>query len=149
VVFREIVATRPEPIIIPVCYGGEFGPDIEEVANHNNLSIDELIHLHSASVYNICMQGFMPGFSYLGGMNKLLTSPRRRSPGKMVPAGTVGIAGEQTGIYSLQSPGGWQLIGRTPLRLFDPYLSSRALLHAGDRLKFSVISKSQFLELSN
>ena len=147
--FQEICAISPEPLVIPVCYGGEFGPDIEEVAKHNNITIDELIHLHSASVYTVYMLGFMPGFPYLGGMNKLLATPRLNSPRKKVPAGTVGIAGEQTGIYPLQSPGGWQLIGRTPLKLFDPHHSSPTLLHAGDRLTFSVISKSQFLELSN
>jgi inhibitor of KinA len=137
------------PIEIPVCYGGPYGPDLEEVANFNNISIEEVIRLHSQTVYTVYMIGFLPGFPYLGGMNKAIATPRRSSPRKMVPPGSVGIAGEQTGIYPLQSPGGWQLIGRTPTKLFDTSLEHPAFLYAGAIIKFSVISASQFLELSN
>jgi inhibitor of KinA len=136
------------PFKIPVCYGGKFGPDIEEVAEYNELRVEEVIRLHAERVYLVYMVGFLPGFPYLGGMNEKLATPRRLSPRKIVPAGSVGIAGEQTGIYPLSSPGGWQLIGRTPMRLFDSLLDSPALLHAGSRIRFSSITSSEFEYLS-
>jgi len=137
------------PIKIPVCYGGKFGPDIEEVAEYNKLSIENVIRLHAERIYIVYMVGFLPGFPYLGGINEKLATPRRLNPRKTVPAGSVGIAGAQTGIYPLSSPGGWQLIGRTPMRLFDPQLTSPALLRAGNRIQFSSITYSEFQYLSS
>jgi inhibitor of KinA len=141
--------TERVPIGIPVCYGGQFGPDIEVVARYNNISVSELVALHTDPIYTVHMLGFMPGFPYLGGMNEILATPRRDAARQVVPQGSVGIAGEQTGIYSLASPGGWQLIGRTPLKLFDPLRSPASLLSAGDRLRFAVITEAEFLALNS
>jgi inhibitor of KinA len=135
-------------IEIPVCYDTEFGPDLEETAALHGISTEKLVQLHTEPVYKVYMLGFMPGFAYLGGMNKLLATPRKSSPRPVVPAGTVGIAGEQTGIYPLTSPGGWQLIGRTPLKLFDPSRSLPTLLKAGISVKFYPIPRKIFSELS-
>lgn len=121
---------------IPVRYGGEDGPDLETVASLNGLSPQEVVAIHSGGEYPVYMIGFLPGFPYLGGMDPRIAAPRRERPRTRVPAGSVGIAGEQTGIYSLESPGGWQLIGRTPLALFDPLREPPALLAPGDRVRF-------------
>ena len=137
------------PMKIPICYGGKFGPDLEEVAEYNKLRIEDVIRLHAERVYIVYMVGFLPGFPYLGGMNEKLATPRRLNPRKIVPAGSVGIAGAQTGIYPLSSPGGWQLIGITPMRLFDPLLTSPALLRAGNRIRFSSITPAEFQYLSS
>lgn len=131
-------------ITIPTCYGGEYGEDIAEVASLNNLSIDEVIYLHSSAVYKVFMIGFVPGFAYFGGMDQRLATPRKPSPRKAIPAGSVGIAGEQTGIYPLETPGGWQLIGRTPIKLFDAGNPQPSLLKAGDQVKFQPIDHNQF-----
>ncbi|RYY20212.1 MAG: 5-oxoprolinase subunit PxpB [Chitinophagaceae bacterium] len=136
-------------IQIPVCYGGRTGPDIEEVARYNKLGIKDLIRFHAERVYTVYMVGFLPGFPYLGGMNEKLATPRRLNPRNLVPAGSVGIAGAQTGIYPLDSPGGWQLIGRTPMRLFDPMSGSPALLSAGNRIRFSPITYEEYQYLSS
>ena len=145
-VYRPIVSDDVEPVIIPVCYGGRFGPDIEEVATHNHISISQLIGLHTAPIYIVYMLGFMPGFPYLGGMDEKLETPRHHSPRKNVPAGSVGIAGKQTGIYPFTSPGGWQLIGRTPLKLFDAAAGSPTLLRPGARVKFEPMTAAAFDE---
>lgn len=129
---------------IPVCYGGEFGEDLEHVANHTGLTSDEVIRLHSSAEYRVHMLGFVPGFPYLGGMPPQLATPRRSSPRLVTPAGSVGIAGEQTGIYPLETPGGWQLIGRTPLRLFRPDENPPTLLRAGDRVRFHSITPAEY-----
>jgi inhibitor of KinA len=129
---------------IPVCYGGKFGPDLEFVAVHNQLSVAEVIALHTAETYIVYMIGFAPGFPYLGGLNNKIATPRKQMPRTTIPAGSVGIAGEQTGIYPMQTPGGWQLIGRTPEKLFDPARSKPSLLQAGDRVKFVSISVEDF-----
>ena len=121
---------------IPVRYGGEFGPDLEFVAKHCRLSESEVIRLHSAAEYMVFFIGFLPGFPYLGGMDTRLATPRLAKPRKVVPAGSVGIAGNQTGIYPLASPGGWQLIGRTDLALFAADRAEPALLSPGDRVRF-------------
>ena len=134
----------PEEIIIPVCYGGKFGPDLENVASKNNLTIDEVIKIHSAPSYLIYMLGFSPGFPYLGGMDKKITTPRLETPRALVEAGSVGIAGEQTGIYSLDSPGGWQIIGKTPLKLFHINNKKPFLLKAGNLVKFRQIDEEEF-----
>ncbi|NCD69043.1 5-oxoprolinase subunit PxpB [Mucilaginibacter agri] len=131
-------------ITIPTCYGGEYGEDIAEVAQLNNLSIDEVISLHSTAIYKVYMIGFVPGFAYLGGMDQRLATPRKPSPRKAIPAGSVGIAGEQTGIYPLETPGGWQLLGRTPIKLFDANKAQPSLLKAGDQVKFQPIDHNQF-----
>jgi inhibitor of KinA len=141
---------EPGPLVeIPVCYGGDFGPDLELVASHAQLSAEEVITRHARPDYLVHMLGFAPGFPYLGGLDARLATPRRAQPRPLVPAGAVGIAGAQTGVYSLPTPGGWQLIGRTPLRLFDPSRARPSLLQAGDRLRFVPISEAEFQRLHN
>ena len=135
-----------EMVEIPVCYGGAFGPDLDFVAAHTGLSPAEVITRHSAPDYLVHMIGFAPGFPYLGGMDARLATPRRPQPRPLVPAGAVGIAGPQTGIYSLPTPGGWQLIGRTPLALFNPEWAAPSRLRAGQRLRFVAISEADFAE---
>lgn len=133
---------------LPVCYGGEFGPDLAAVASHAQLSVAEVIARHAAPEYLVHMVGFAPGFPYLGGLDARLATPRRAQPRALVPAGAVGIAGLQTGVYSLPTPGGWQLIGRTPRRLFEAGRARPSLLQAGDRLRFVPISEQEFQRLS-
>ncbi|ASJ07467.1 5-oxoprolinase subunit PxpB [Thermococcus pacificus] len=132
---------------IPVVYGGKYGPDIEFVAEHNGLTVDDVIEIHSRPVYRVYFLGFLPGFAYLGGMDERIATPRLEKPRLKVPAGSVGIAGKQTGIYPLESPGGWRLIGRTPLRLFNPAKEPPTLLQPGDRVKFVPIDEEEFREL--
>jgi inhibitor of KinA len=129
---------------IPVCYGGAFGPDLEDVARRHELEAADVIRIHSNGDYLVYMVGFMPGFAYLGGLSARIATPRRLSPRTAVPAGTVGIGGDQTGVYPLASPGGWNLIGKTPLRIFDIQRNEPALLVAGDRVRFRQISLSEF-----
>lgn len=131
-------------VAIPVCYDGEFGPDLKEVAAHTGLAPEEVIRLHSAGDYLVHALGFAPGFPYLGGLPEPLHTPRRTEPRLAVPAGSVGIGGEQTGIYPLATPGGWQLIGRTPLTLFAAGRNPPALLAVGDRVKFRRITREEF-----
>ena len=131
-------------VVIPVCYGGEFGPDLEEVATYHQLTSEEVIRIHSEGTYFTYMIGFSPGFPYLGGLSKKLVTPRRKQPRLAIPAGSVGIAGNQTGIYSMETPGGWQIIGRTPLRLFLPDQSPPTLIQAGNYVKFQPISKEEY-----
>ena len=121
---------------IPTHYGGEYGPDLPHVAEHNRLSVEEVIRLHSSRDYPVYMMGFTPGFPYLGGMDERIATPRLQSPRTHLPVGSVGIAGEQTGIYPIESPGGWQIIGRTPLTLFDPQAEQPFLLAPGDLVCF-------------
>jgi KipI family sensor histidine kinase inhibitor len=131
-------------IEIPTAYGGEFGPDLEQVAQHNNLSAAEVVRIHSDTRYLIYMIGFMPGFPYLGGMSSRIATPRKTTPRLKLPAGSVGIAGNQTGIYPAESPGGWQIIGRTPLELFHPTQEPPAILQAGDYLTFISVTPEEF-----
>lgn len=133
---------------IPVCYGGTFGEDLEALARQHGLSTGEVIAIHSGAEYSVHMLGFVPGFAYLGGLDPRLFTPRRSAPRLRVPAGSLGIGGEQTGIYPLEAPGGWQLIGRTPLQLFTPQADPPCLLTAGDRVRFLPISPSQFATLA-
>ena len=136
------------PVVeIPVCYGGEYGPDLEEVAQHCSLTPEEVIARHTAPTYRIYMLGFPPGFPYLGGMDPSIAAPRRKEPRIQIPAGSVGIAGEQTGVYPIVSPGGWQLIGRTPLRLFDPQKEQPILLSAGVGIRFVPIDEETFRKM--
>lgn len=133
-----------EIITIPVFYGDEFGPDIEEVASVNELTVDEVIRLHTSVKYKVYMIGFVPGFAYLGGMSAKLISPRKGQPRAVIPAGSVGIAGQQTGIYPLETPGGWQIIGKSPVKLFDVLRSQPSLLKAGDEVIFTSITRQEF-----
>ena len=130
-------------ITIPVCYDEYFAPDIALVASENNISIEEVIRLHTAKQYRVYMLGFLPGFSYMGEVDEKMVMPRKEQP-RMVSAGSVGIAGRQTGIYPQASPGGWQIIGRTPIKLFDPRQNEPALLRADDQVQFIPISKDEF-----
>lgn len=137
-------STEYRLVEIPVCYGGSFGPDLEVVAKQNGLSVEEVISIHSTTEYLVYMIGFAPGFPYLGGMDERLATPRRSSPRLSIPMGSVGIGGLQTGIYSIESPGGWQIIGRTPLSLFQAGESSPSLLCAGDKVRFRPISEREY-----
>jgi len=121
---------------IPVAYGGEHGPDLEDVARHTGLSPAEVVRRHAAGEYVVYLLGFLPGFAFMGGLAPELHTPRRREPRAAVPARSVGIGGAQTGVYPLDSPGGWQLIGRTALTLFDPAAEPPTLLQPGDRVRF-------------
>ena len=133
---------------IPVCYGGEFAPDMGAVCRHTGLSADEIIALHSEKPYLIYMLGFLPGFAYLGDMDKRLACPRLDSPRLVIPRGSVGIGGNQTGIYPISSPGGWRLIGQTPVKVYDENAAEPILYRAGDCIKFEPISTAEFEEIS-
>ncbi len=132
---------------VPVAYGGQYGPDIDFVAEHNGLDVDDVISIHSRPVYRVYFLGFLPGFAYMGGMDERISTPRLERPRLKVPAGSVGIAGKQTGIYPIESPGGWRLIGRTPLRLFNPSREPPTLLQPGDRVKFVPIDDEEFSKI--
>lgn len=134
-------------IRIPVLYGGDYGPDLASLAALHGMTEKEAIELHSAPDYLIYMMGFLPGFCYLGGLDKRIATPRLTTPRVKIPAGSVGIAGEQTGIYPLESPGGWQLIGMTPLKLYDPDREKPILLEAGSRLKYYPIGEEEYIEI--
>lgn len=134
----------PGVIKIPVCYDALFAPDIETLAALHRLSIPEVIHLHSSITYRVYMIGFLPGFAYMGTVDERLVTPRKTAPRPNVPAGSVGIAGAQTGIYPLDSPGGWQIIGRTPIPLFDRYRQQPSLLSPGDQVQFFAINQNEF-----
>jgi KipI family sensor histidine kinase inhibitor len=141
------VAAAPRELVVPVCYGGEFGPDLAEVATCCGLDAEAVIARHTAAEYRVAMLGFAPGFPYLLGLDPQLVVPRRTDPRQRVPAGSVAIGGSQTGIYPEVLPGGWQLIGRTPLRLFDIAASEPSLLAAGDRVRFRAIDEDSFHQL--
>jgi KipI family sensor histidine kinase inhibitor len=146
---RSQASPPPEPrlVEIPTAYGGEFGPDIAFVAAHNGLTVEEVVALHSGAVYTVYMLGFTPGFPYLGGLPARLATPRLATPRQVVPAGSVGIAGPQTGIYPLATPGGWRLIGRTSAVMFDPRHEPPALLQPGDRVRFVPVSTAELAAL--
>ena len=138
----------PEPKLtqIPALYGGSYGPDLEEVAKYHQISPEEVIQLHCSKPYFIYMIGFMPGFPYMGELPEALITPRLKTPRLSVPAGSVAIAQRQTGIYPMESPGGWQIIGRTPVKLFNPEREPPALLQMGDLVQFFPISEKEFKE---
>ncbi|QQE81487.1 5-oxoprolinase subunit PxpB [Alicyclobacillus sp. SO9] len=143
--------TSSRCVMIPVCYGThgkEFGPDLGQVAHHNEISQEEVVRLHSQPDYYIYFTGFLPSFPFLGGMSPAIATPRLRRPRTRVPAGSVGIAGEQTGIYPVESPGGWQLIGRTPVSLFDLRREHPFLLQAGDWLRFQPIDAETYAHIA-
>lgn len=140
----EVPSVHSRTIEIPVCYGDEFGPDLEFVAQYNQLTPREVIDIHTAGTYSVHMIGFAPGFPFIGGMSEKIAAPRRESPRLRIPERTVGIAGMQTGVYPIETPGGWQLIGRTPLRLFRPEHDIPSLLRAGDKVIFREISQQDY-----
>lgn len=133
---------------LPVCYGGDYGPDLDFVCHHSGLSAQEVIELHSAPDYLIYMLGFLPGFAYLGGLDDRIKTPRLQNPRTKIHAGAVGIGGEQTGIYPLSSPGGWRLIGTTPVKPYDPERDEPILYSAGDYIRFVPIDKETFDDIS-
>jgi len=141
-------APLPEPKLtrIPVVYGGIYGPDLEEVAKYLHVSPEEVIQLHCSKPYLIYMIGFMPGYPYMGELPQALVTPRLKTPRLLVPKGSVAIAQRQTGIYSMESPGGWQILGRTPVELFHPEKDPPALLQMGDFVQFYQISEKEFKE---
>ncbi len=140
----EAAIPESRVVEIPVCYGGECGPDIEIVAQHNDLTVEQVIQIHSEPEYLIYMVGFTPGFPFLGGLRETLHTPRLETPRTLVPEGSVGIANAQTGVYPIASPGGWQLIGRTPLKLFAPQREPPILYQAGDRIQFKPIARDEY-----
>lgn len=146
----QLAATDMPPqrtVSLPVCYGGVYGEDLDCVAEQCGLTRDEVIEIHSGGEYLVHMLGFVPGFPYLGGMSPRLATPRRETPRVKTPVGSVGIAGEQTGVYPIETPGGWQLIGRTPLALFRPQQQPPTLLQPGDTVRFVPITSHQFHDL--
>jgi inhibitor of KinA len=135
---------QPKTLKIPVVYGGEYGPDMEWVARYHNIHAEEIIRLHSGTTYQVYMIGFMPGFPYMGELPESLATPRRETPRTVIPRGSVAIAQRQTGIYPVESPGGWQILGRTPLKLFNPHRSPPTLLEMGDVVQFFSIGEEEF-----
>ncbi len=133
---QEDESRKPRLVEVPVRYGGALGPDLEAVAAHLGLSVEDVIRIHSEKIYTIYMMGFTPGYPYMGKLDDALVMPRLETPRTRVPAGTIAIAGSQTGIYSIESPGGWNLIGWTPLKLFDPNSDTPFLFAPGDEVKF-------------
>jgi inhibitor of KinA len=144
---RTATKRRVRLVEIPVCYDREFALDIDDVARRAAIPPSEVIRVHSTAEYRVACIGFVPGFPFLAGLPKELATPRRDVPRKQIPPGSVGIGGAQTGIYPLRSPGGWNLIGRTPLRLFDSQKNPPALLRAGDRVRFRKITRDEFESL--
>jgi KipI family sensor histidine kinase inhibitor len=140
--FSAKIKTRG--IVVPTVYGGEFGPDLPDMAKRHNLTEEEVIRIHSETEYVVYMIGFIEGFPYMGKIPDTIATPRLETPRLKIPAGSVGIAGNQTGIYPCESPGGWRIIGRTPLELFDPYAEQPALFQPGDRVKFKPITEEEF-----
>ncbi|HXZ42762.1 MAG TPA: 5-oxoprolinase subunit PxpB [Terriglobales bacterium] len=137
-------------IEIPVCYGGEHGPDLNEVAEMHGMTPAQVIELHASAMYEVYFLGFVPGFAYLGELPAALVTPRLTTPRRRVPAGSVGIAGSQTAVYPFATPGGWRLLGRTPLQMFRPDCgdtSPKSLLSIGDRVRFQPISRERFAAL--
>jgi len=146
----EVNENETETIIveIPVFYGSEFGPDMETVMKNANMTKEEVISLHSSQDYLIYMLGFLPGFTYLGGLDDRLHTPRLANPRLKIPAGSVGIGGSQTGIYPLESPGGWQLIGITPVKTYNPMANPPILFEAGQYIRFVPISQDEYIEIT-
>ena len=142
------LATEGKQISIPVCYDPSLGIDLPWVSSHLNLSLEEIISLHTSVVYRVYMIGFIPGFPYMGTLPSALEVPRKQTPSIKIPAGSVAIAGKQTGIYPAEVPGGWQVIGRTPLRMFDPTKSPCSFLNAGDIVQFKPITLETFNQYS-
>lgn len=149
-IVRGLVSTaialvgEPPPLRLPVCYGGEYGPDISEVSRYAQCSEGDVVRRHSSVTYRVYMLGFLPGFAYLGKVDQLIAIPRRKKPRLVVQAGSVGIAGQQTGVYPSQSPGGWQIIGRCPRRVIDWSKKNPFLLGTGTRVRFDPVSADEY-----
>jgi inhibitor of KinA len=134
---------------VPVCYDPKFAPDLEVIAENRKLMTTEVIQLHTTVIYTVYMIGFLPGFAYMGEVDEQIAMPRRQQPRPLIEAGSVGIAGKQTGIYPLNSPGGWQIIGRTPLKLFNPGSNPPSMFESGDKIKFYEISRAEFNDMAS
>jgi inhibitor of KinA len=151
-IFPKVVkhkSSETRLVEIPVCYDDEYAPDLRLVSDMKGIPIEEVIRLHTSKKYRVYMLGFLPGFAYMGEVNKQIEVPRKENPRMRIEAGSVGIAGRQTGIYPIASPGGWQIIGRTALRLFDPGKSASTLLRSGDDVKFYAVSRETYLSILN
>jgi len=144
---EEVPLPEPRQVEIPVCYGGEYGPDLEDVAAMREMTPAQAIELHAATSYLVYFLGFVPGFAYLGELPEALVTPRLARPRRRVPAGSVGIAGSQTGVYPFATPGGWRVLGRTPISMFRTDRDGLSLLSIGDRVRFTPISREQFAAL--
>jgi inhibitor of KinA len=144
---EEVRLPEPKLVEIPVCYGGEFGPDLNDVAALHGMTPEQVIGLHAATTYLVYFMGFVPGFAYLGELPQALVTPRLATPRKKVPAGSVGIAGNQTGVYPFATPGGWRLLGRTPLEIFRADRKELSLILIGDRVRFLPIGRERFAQL--
>jgi inhibitor of KinA len=143
---EDIPLPEPRQVEIPVCYGGEFGPDLNDVAASHRMTPAQVTDLQASATYVVYFLGFVPGFAYLGGLPESLATPRKSAPRKKVPAGSLGIAGNQAGVYPFSTPGGWNLIGRTPVSIFQPGRNDMSLLSIGDRVRFTPISEERFAE---
>lgn len=143
----KLKSDQGKVVFIPVCYDDEFGPDLQFVAQHNNLTVAEVITIHTSTPYLVYMLGFTPGFPYLGGMSEKIATPRLEKPRTKITAGSVGIAGSQTGFYPIDSPGGWRLIGRTPVKAFQPEAANPFLFDAGVYLQFQAVTRQRYNEI--
>jgi KipI family sensor histidine kinase inhibitor len=143
---ESVVVESPKVVAVPTVYGGEYGPDLEYVARYSGLSTEEVVRIHSGTDYLVYMMGFTPGFTYLGGMSERIATPRLQTPRVAIPAGSVGITEQQTGVYPIESPGGWQLIGRTPIRIFDPDRDPPVAVEPGDYMRFVPVSESEYMD---
>jgi KipI family sensor histidine kinase inhibitor len=146
---NTLTLPNPQERKIPTCYGGEFGPDLNEVATLRGMTPAQVVELHASVTYVVYFLGFVPGFAYLGELPEALATPRLVSPRRSTPSGSVGIAGNQTGIYPFATPGGWRLIGRTPLAMFRPDRKNMSFLSIGDRVRFAPISVARFAAMEN
>lgn len=146
---HEVNLPEPRHVEIPVCYGGEYGPDLDEVARLNGMTASQVIELHASTNYLVYFLGFVPGFAYLGELPQELVTPRLAAPRKKVPAGSVGIAGNQTGVYPCETPGGWRLLGRTPTAMFRTDREGLSLLAIGDQVRFVPVSRERFAALAS
>ena len=139
-----VVLPEPRTVEIPVCYGGDYGPDLEELAAMHSMKAERVVEIHSSAAYLAYFVGFVPGFAYLGGLPGVLATPRLPAPRKRVPRGSVAIGGSHTGVYPFETPGGWRLIGRTPLEIFDAASVELSRLRIGDRVRFRPIAEQEF-----
>jgi KipI family sensor histidine kinase inhibitor len=144
---QDVTLPAPRQVEIPVCYGGEYGPDLTDVSETHGMTSAQVIELHSSTTYVVYFLGFVPGFAYLGELPEALVTPRLATPRRRVPPGSVAIAGRQTGVYPVATPGGWRLLGRTPISMFRPDQNGFSLLSIGDRVRFTPISQEQFAAL--